>query len=151
VVVVVVVVVWGITGHNPHDILADYLHAVLTVAARPSLMLQAVGSNPEVWLQLLERCAFHLNCHPTIVRDLAQQLAQQRAMVVQQQQALFEQGAHIAVLQGQLQSALASARQQQPFLDQQRAAAVQVIAEQGARIAVLEGQLQVLLQRFSQS
>jgi hypothetical protein len=72
-------------------------------------------------------------------------------MVVQQQQALFEQGAHIAVLQGQLQSALASARQQQPFLDQQRAAAVQVIAEQGARIAVLEGQLQVLLQRFSQS
>lgn len=146
--VVVVVVVWGIAGHNPHNMLADYLHAVLTVAARPSLMLQAVGSNPEVWLQLLEHCAVHLNCHPRIVCDLAQQLAEQRAIVVQQQQALSEQGARIAALEGQLQNALASARQQQQPSDHQQGAAEQVVIEQGTRIAVLEGQVQALLQRF---
>ena len=95
------------------------------------------------------------------LRSLAQQLAEQgardaeqSALVARQQQQLWgleqvvaEQGARIAVLEGQLQTAPA-AREQQPLSDHQQGASELVAAEQGARIAVLEGRLQVLLQRF---
>jgi hypothetical protein len=118
---------------------------------------------PDVWLQLVERCAADEDSHPMALRSLALQLAEQRtkhaeqsALVTQQQQQLWEQqqmlvdqGARIAALEGQLQEALASARQQQPLSDRQQGAAELVVAEQGARIAVLEGQLHTLLQRFA--
>jgi hypothetical protein len=112
-------------------------------------VLQPSGSDrPDVRLQPLEHCGADPNCKPTVLRDLAQQLAEQRAVAVQQQQALSEQGARIALLEGKLQNALASARQQQQPSDHQQGAAEQVVIEQGARIAVLEDQLQALLQRF---
>jgi hypothetical protein len=107
---------------------------------------------PDVWLQLVERCAADRESQPMALRSLALQLAEQRdrdaeqsARVNRQQCQLWdleevvaEQGARIAVLEGQLQTAVA-AREQEMLskLEHQ-----QVVAEQGARIAVLEGQLQ---------
>lgn len=82
-----------------------------------------------MWLQLLECCcAADASCQPKALGTLAQQLAEQKAMVVRQQQ-------QIAHLQEQ---------QERQLLAQQ-----QVAAEQGARIAALEGQLQQLLQHHT--
>lgn len=92
-------------------------------------MLQAAGSLSAVWLQLLERCAAEPGCQPTALRNLAQQLVEQNAMVVRQQQQI----AHL--------------QEQQMLAQQQVAAQQQVTREQGARIAALEGALQLLLQR----
>jgi hypothetical protein len=47
------------------------------------------GSAPDVWLQLLERCAAEPDCQPqasTALRSLAQQLAEQRALTTQLRQ-----------------------------------------------------------------
>ena len=104
-------------------------------------MLQAAcTSPPDVWLQLLERCAAEPGCQPTAIRSLAQRLADQHALSEQQldsQRAVIaHQQQQIACLEGQQQ------QQEQQLLAQQ-----QVAAAQGSRIAALEGQLQELLQR----
>jgi hypothetical protein len=77
------------------------------------------GPDPDVWLQLLERCAADPNCQPTAMRSLAQQLAEQRALTAQQQQ------------QMQVQQQQLSAQQQ-------------VVEGQGARITGLQEQLQAM-------
>jgi hypothetical protein len=89
-----------------------------------------------VWLQLLERCATNSDCQPTVVCSLAQQLVEQRALTVQQQQQLLD-------LQQQMsaQQQLIAAQQQQLVTQQQ------IAAQQGRRIAALEQHLQQLLQR----
>jgi hypothetical protein len=100
--------------------------------------------SPDVWLQLLERCAEELGCQPTALRSLAQQLAEQRRLSehrlaqqkVQREQQLTEQ----RVLNVQQQKQLA-------YLQAELIAQQQVVAEQGARIAALEAQMQQFLQR----
>jgi hypothetical protein len=61
---------------------------------------------PDVWLQLLERCAAEPGCHPTILRHLAQQQAEQRALAAQQllaqQQLVSAQNLQMSDLQQQL-------------------------------------------------
>jgi hypothetical protein len=98
------------------------------------------GHVPDVWLQLLERCAADPNCQPTALRSLAHQLSDQKAQSEQQAAELRAVVAHqqqqIACLEGQQK------QQEQQLLAQQ-----QVAAAQGSRIAALEGQLQQLLQR----
>jgi hypothetical protein len=91
-------------------------------------VLQGSGSTPDVWLQLLECCAAEPDCHPSVIRSLAQQLAQQRAAAEQQQQQNAAQQEQIVCLQGQLSA-------------QQR-----VAVQQGALIAGLQEQLQQLLE-----
>ena len=75
-------------------------------------VLQATSA-PDVWLQLLERCAADPDCQPTALRSLAEQLAEQKALTAQQQhqlavqqQVAAAQGARIAALEGQLQQLL---------------------------------------------
>ncbi len=80
---------------------------------------------PSVWLQLLERCAADPECAPTALRNLARQLAEQRALTAQQQQQLLDQ--------------------QQQLVAQQR-----VAAQQGAAIAELKNKLQVLQSQLQQ-
>jgi uncharacterized coiled-coil protein SlyX len=86
-------------------------------------LLQA--NSAPVWLQLIERFAAETDCQPKVMRSLAQQLAEQRAVTARQQQ-------HIAGLQEQL-----SAQQH-------------VAAQQGAQIAILQAQLQQVLQHQQQ-
>jgi hypothetical protein len=92
------------------------------------------GSIPDVWLQLLERCAADPECQPTTLRSLAQQLSKQRT---QSEQQLAELRAVVAHQQQQI----AHLQQQQM---QQLSACQQVAAAQDARFAALEGQLQQL-------
>jgi hypothetical protein len=82
-------------------------------------------SPPDVWLQLLMRCAAEPSCQGAALRSLAQQFTEQRASTALQQQ-------QIAGLQEQL-----SAQQH-------------VAAQQGAHIAALQAQLQQVLQRQQQ-
>ena len=128
------------------------------------------GSPPDVWLQLLERCAAtDPGCQPAALRSLAQQLAEQRALTAgqiaglqaqlscEQQRAEALQQQHVAAQQliagmyvqltDQQQHNLVL-RQQHAASQQQLSAQQQTIAEQGARITALEGQLQQLLQRL---
>lgn len=72
------------------------------------------GCPPDVWLQVLEQCADDEDADPTcqctVVRSLALQLAEQRALTAQLQQQLAtqaqvgaEQAARNAAREGQLQ------------------------------------------------
>ena len=105
-------------------------------------MLQK-GQEPDVWLQLLERCAAEdPTCQPTALRSLAQQLAEQRVLYARQ---LAEQRALTAQQQQQLaaQHQLITAQQQQLVIQQQQLSSQQeVMTEQGAQFAAQQGQLQ---------
>ena len=89
---------------------------------------QAGDSAPDVWLQLLERCARISSCQPALIRDLGLQLVEQQQLVssLQQQCAGQEQ-------QMSLQQATNSLLQQQGV-------------ELHGRVAALEGQLAQLLE-----
>ena len=84
---------------------------VFVVFVLPIVCVVQDGPDPDVWLQLLERCAAEPNCQPTALRSLAQQLlAQQQQITAQcqklavQQQVASKQDAQIAVLRGQLRA-----------------------------------------------
>jgi len=69
------------------------------------------GQPPDVWLQLLERCAADSTCQGSIMRNHAQQLAQQQQhsadlqqQVTDLQQQLAGQQEHNMDLQEQLQA-----------------------------------------------
>ncbi len=66
---------------------------------------------PDVWLQLLERCAAESGCQPTILRTLAQQLEEQRALTTQLRQQVSDQQQQMVGLQGQLQELRATMQQ----------------------------------------
>ena len=83
-------------------------------------LLQAGTSAPDVWLQLLDRCAAEPSCQSAVLHSLATQLAQQRQQLSDQQQQLAG-------------------------LQQQLVAAQQATAEV---IAGLQVQLQQVLQRL---
>jgi uncharacterized coiled-coil protein SlyX len=112
-------------------------------------MLQ-VGPSPDVWLQLLERCAADPACHPTAMRGLAQQLAKQRVLTADHQQSLA--WAHHMI--GRLIDGSGRHQQHQWMVNcsnqQQVSALQQVVAEQGAYIAGLEGQLQQLREELQE-
>jgi hypothetical protein len=79
------------------------------------------GSAPDVWLQLLERCAAEPDCQPAALRGLGQQLAEQRALTTTLQQRVCAQeqlsaqqqtaAEQVAGLQGQLQELHAAVQQ----------------------------------------
>jgi hypothetical protein len=114
-------------------------------------------SPPDVWLQLLVRCAAAPSCQSTAVRSLAQQLAEHRALTAQQQQQLAEQRAlttqeqqQIAGLHQHLSAQQRHAAEQLAGLQGQISAQRQLVIQQGAQIAALQAQLQLLLQRQQQ-
>jgi hypothetical protein len=88
--------------------------AVLTafvIFVLPIVCVVQDRADPDVWLQLLERCAAEPNCQPTAMRSMAQQLVAQQQQITAQQQQLVEQqqvaskqDGRIGVLQGQLQA-----------------------------------------------
>jgi len=87
-------------------------HSAL-IPALPNLLQAGPDQAPDVWLQLLEHCAAGGSCYPSIIRSLAQQLAEQQQQNAEQQQqnaALQElvakQGAQLQALQAQMQSCL---------------------------------------------
>jgi hypothetical protein len=94
------------------------------------------GPVPNVWLQLLQRCAADPECQPIALRSLAQQLAEHRT---QSEQQLIELRAMVAHQQEQI----VHLQQQQ---EQQLSAHQQVVSAQDARFAALESKLQQLLQ-----
>ena len=53
-----------------------------------SLHVLQAGSPPDVWLQLLERCAAEPGCQPMVLRNLAHQLAEQRQQIARLQELL---------------------------------------------------------------
>jgi len=61
---------------------------------------------PDVWLQLLEHCAASGSCYPSIIRSLAQQLAEQQQQNAALQELVSNQGAQLQALQAQVQSCL---------------------------------------------
>jgi chromosome segregation ATPase len=105
-----------------------------------------------VWLQLLERCAAEPDCHPSALRSLAQQLAEQWALTVQLQQQVSDQQQQIAVLQASDQQHGVAAVNQENVAQQQQISGLQervstqeqLIAAQQQQIAGLQGQLQEL-------
>ena len=96
------------------------------------------GPAPDVWLQLLERYAEDQpGCQPAALRSLAQQLAQQRALIALQQQQLTVQQDIAAK-----QHTLDEQQQQLNVMQERLSSQLQVTAEQDTRMAGLEGQLQ---------
>jgi hypothetical protein len=113
-------------------------------------VLQA-GSSPDVWLQLLEQCAADGNCQPTVMRSLARQLAEQRALTLTEQQRVCAHQQHIAHQHQQiasLQWQVSTQHQHTMVLQQQLAAQQQFAAQQAAQIAALQQQLQQVLQHL---
>ena len=112
-------------------------------------MLQTDDDSP-VWPQLLECCAAETGCQPAALCGMAKVLAEQRALMVQQQQRLVGQEAASRQQRQQLQDQQHQLSEQQQLVaaqQQQLLAQQQIAADQGARIATLERQLQQLLQR----
>ena len=101
----------------------------------------------DVWLQLLERCAAEPGCHPTALRSLAQQLAEQRALTAQQQQQVAGLQEQLSAQQLTAAEQIAGLQQQVAGLQEQVSAQQQAAAQQGAQIAALHAQMQELLQR----
>jgi hypothetical protein len=60
------------------------------------------GSAPDVWLQLLERCAADPTCQPAALHSLAQQLSEQRALTGQHEQRLWIQERHMVAQHQQI-------------------------------------------------
>jgi uncharacterized protein involved in exopolysaccharide biosynthesis len=89
------------------------------------LVVQApAGSPPDVWVQLLERCAADQAAQPAVISSVVQQLHQQREQVIQLQQQhtqdleaaraeAAELRGQVQTLQEQLQEVLAALKQQQ--------------------------------------
>jgi predicted transcriptional regulator len=105
------------------------------------------GSPPDVWLQLLERCAKDPTCQPKTVRILAQQLAEQRSLTVQLQDRLAAQEQLVSDQQQQMsdqKQRVLTQEQLNAEQQQQVAAQQQQIAVQQQQIAGLQGQLQEL-------
>jgi uncharacterized coiled-coil protein SlyX len=109
-----------------------------------------VGPLPNVWLQLLERCAADPACQPTALRSLAQQLAEQRALTSSQQQGV----SWLHNMIGRIIETSDRQHHHQCMVNcsnqQQVSALQQVVAEQGACIAGLEGQLQQLREELQE-
>jgi hypothetical protein len=103
----------------------------MAVLADPCVLVLSLGCvlqegpDPDVWLQLLERCAADPNWQPTALRSVAQLLAEQKALTAQQQQQMQVQ-------------------------QQQLSAQRQVVEGQGTRITGLEGQLQAMHAQLQQ-
>jgi hypothetical protein len=76
---------------------------ILVVLSLPIVSVLQEGPEPDVWLQLLERCVADRGCQPTALRNMAQQLVAQQQQSAAQQQVASKQDAQIAGLQGQLQ------------------------------------------------
>ena len=126
---------------------------MLCVCCIYSLLLhctsQAGASAPDVWLQLLERCASISSCQPALVRDLGLQLVQQRQQIqgmglrdaeLQQQ---VSSGQHIIT---QLQQEISGQQhiiQQLQQHDKKQAAET---AELRGQVAELRGQVAQLMQ-----
>jgi hypothetical protein len=96
--------------------------------------LQApAGTPPDVWVQLLERCAADQQCQPALISSVVLQLQQQQQDTKEQVAAArAEAAAEAAELRGQLQTAGAEA------------------AELRGRVQALEGQLQEMLAAMRQ-
>jgi len=107
---------------------------VFVVVALPLLLQAAPGQPPDVWLQLLERCAADSECQPAITCNLAQQLAVQEALNRQQQQDLTD-----------LRQDATNLRQQLAEQQQLNAALQEQVAGHGAQLQALEAKLQQLL------
>jgi hypothetical protein len=119
----------------------------------PLLLLRVLqaGTAPDVWLQLLERCAADSVCQTTVLRSLAQQLAEQRALTQAQQQQVWVHEQHIVQQHQQisgLQWHVSTQQQHTMVLHQQLVAQQQVAAQQAAQIADLQQQLQQVLQHL---
>ena len=104
------------------------LSLIVPRLAAACLPLQAGGSAPDVWLQLLEHCAGVSSCQPAVVRGLGMQLVEQQQLVNSLQQ-------QVDTLQQQC-------TEQQQQIGQQAAEAVEL---QG-RMAVLADQVAQLMQ-----
>lgn len=104
-----------------------------------------------MWLQLLEQCVAEGNCQPTVMRSLAHQLAEQRALTLTEQQRVCAHQQHIAHQHQQiagLQWQVSTQHQHTMVLQQQLAAQQQFAAQQAAQIAALQQQLQQVLQHL---
>lgn len=104
-------------------------------------------AGPAVWLQLLERCVAEHNCQPTALCSLAQQLADQRVLTVQQQQQISDQQQQLSAQQQQIldqQQQLLAQQQQGAAQQQQLLAQQQATAQQGSQVLTLQAQLQVM-------
>ena len=102
---------------------------------------QAV-QHPDVWLQLLERCASISSCHPALIRDLGLQLMEQQQEVSIQQHTIEELQQHNTQLQQQVSGQQHTIQQLQQH-DQQRAAEAAELREQ---VTELRGQVAQLMQ-----
>ena len=104
------------------------------------------GSAPDVWLQLLERCAAEPGCQPAALRSLAQQLAEHRVLTAQQAQLCGVQQRQISSLLQQIGGLqwCVNAQQQQGYLQQQQ------LSAQQQQIAGLQEQLREVLQHIKQ-
>jgi len=119
--------------------------------ALPLLLQAGPGEPPDVWLQLLERCAADSDCQPAIIRNLAQQLLEREAINSQQQEQeqqltdLQQQLAEQEHINSQQQQDLADLRQQLVEQQQLNAALQEQVAGHGAQLQALEAKFQQLL------
>ena len=104
------------------------------------------GSPPDVWLQLLERCASISSCQPTLIRDMGLQLAQQQQQVSTQQH-LIDQLQQQNTQQQQLVSGQQHTIQQlQQDVQRQAAEAVELRGQMEGQVSELRGQVAQLVQ-----
>jgi hypothetical protein len=95
------------------------------------------NSAPDVWLQLLLRCATEPECKQEVLRELAHELTDHKSLTLHQQQQLSAQQPQLAA-----QEQLVAAQQRQiTGLQEQLSAQQQAASEQ---MAGLQGQLQEL-------
>jgi uncharacterized protein involved in exopolysaccharide biosynthesis len=99
--------------------------AELSCVCHPCLLVQApAGAPPDVWVQLLEKCAADQAAQPAVIISVVQQLQEQREQVTQLQQQHTEDLAaaraeaaelrgQMQALAGQLQQVMTALRQQQ--------------------------------------
>jgi len=116
------------------------------------MLLQAgPGQPPDVWAQLMGRCAIHSHCQQDITCSLAQLLAEQQATNLHQKQELADLRQHNARLQEQvtrLQEQRAGQQQAQAQQQQHNAELQEQVASQGMQLRALHAQVQgLLLQR----
>jgi septal ring factor EnvC (AmiA/AmiB activator) len=110
------------------------------------------GSPPDIWVQLLERCAAEQAAQPAVFGSVVRELQQQREQAAQQAAQLQEQQEQAAQLATQLQQQVTQQavqlQQQEQELEATRAVAAAAAAEAAGlqgRVQALEGQLQEVL------
>ena len=116
---------------------------------------QADDSSPDVWLQLLERCASISSCHPTLMRNLHVQLVaqQQRASGLQDQleeqlhinEVLQQQASRLKQLRSEQEQQLGSQQENISRLQQK----VTQLQHQTAGAVDLQGRVDLLTQQMA--